>query len=121
MAEHIMDHYKNTKIIGVFNGDDAWKKLVPIRYPQTRVRASVRGRFKGVDMTHALLIVFLTPKTGTPKTIGIHFYPDDRKKVKSIKTETDDLWISSAPYEALKWPDVPKLIKKLVEDTDIKN
>ena len=55
-----MDHYKNTKIIGVFNGDDAWKKLVPIRYPQTRVRASVRGRFKGVDMTHALLIVFLT-------------------------------------------------------------
>jgi hypothetical protein len=115
MAEHIMDHYKNTKIIGVFNGDDAWKKLVPIRYPQTRARACVRVRFKGVDMTHALLIVFLTPKTGTPKTIGIHFYPDDRNKVKSIKTETDDLWISSAPYEALKWPDVPKLIKKLVE------
>ena len=118
MAEHIMDHYKNTKIIGVFNGDDAWKKLVPIRYPQTRVRASVRGRFKGVDMTHALLIVFLTPKTGTPKTIGIHFYPDDRNKVKSIKTETDDLWISSVPYEALKWPDVPKLIKKLVETAE---
>ena len=92
------------------------EKLVPIRWSQTSVRAAVRRRFKGVDMSNSLLIVYLTPKKGKPKKIVVHFYPDIQNSDSNIDDmETDDLWITQAPYSSLEYDDAPKLLKTLTK------
>lgn len=125
MQEAFLERYSKKKILGVYTGDDAWKKLVPIRWPQVEVRAGVRRRFKNDDMSHALLIIFVTPKTGTPKQITVHFYPTVLiPNIASIDVntdiETDDLWITSAPYSLVEVDDAPKLLKKLVKELSSK-
>jgi len=102
-----VDRYKHKKILGFFEGNDAWKKLVPIRWPQVEVRQGVRRRFKNVDMTHALLVIY---KTNTH--IYIDFYPDHRKPTEA-GVESDNLWIEKAPLSLLEAEDAPKLLKKL--------
>lgn len=67
-------------------------------------------------MSHALLIVFITPKTGQPTKIIVHFYPDTRNSVSNMLEETNDLWITQAPYTALEAEDAPKLLKQLTKD-----
>ena len=116
MSDSVLSKYSAKNILAVYHGEDAWKKLVPIRWPQPRVRASVRRRFVGFNMSKALLIIFVAPKTGAPKTIGIHYYPNIDKKVARITKETDDLWITEVPYSALEFEDAPKLLKKLIAE-----
>lgn len=116
MSDSILSKYKSKHVLAVYHGEDAWKKLVPIRWPQLRVRASVRRRFVGFNMSKALLIIFVAPKTGASKTIGIHYYPNIDKKVARITKETDDLWITEVPISALVFEDAPKLLKKLIAE-----
>jgi len=111
-----MEHYDNKRILAVYNGLDAWKKHVPIRWPQPIVAAQVRRRFKNYDMTNSKLVISLTPKTGEPQTITAHFYPHGEHVTADVDTETDDLWITSAPYSLLKADDAPTLLKRLVAD-----
>ena len=113
---HALDKYKSKRVLAVFYGNDAWKKLVPIRWPQVRVRASVRRRFKTTDMSNALLVIFVTPKKGQPTHIAAHFYPDQTRFESRITKETDDLWITEAPYAALDLADAPALLKSLTKD-----
>ena len=113
-----LDKYATKRVLAIFYGPDAWKKLVPIRWPQVQVRAGVRRRFKNADMSNALLVIFVTPKTGQPTHIEAHFYPDQARFEKSIENETEDLWITDAPYAALELEGAPKLLKKLTKDLD---
>jgi hypothetical protein len=64
-------------------------------------------------MTNSKLVISLTPKTGEPHTITAHFYPHSEHVATDVDTETDDLWITSAPYSLLDAEDAPKLLKKL--------
>ena len=114
MRDSILQKYKTKRVLAVYFGEDAWKKLVPIRWPQTRVRASVRRRFKNVDMSNSMLVIFVSPKTGAPKEIGIHFYPDENNSDSNMDVESDDLWIIETPFYAVELEDAPKLLKKLV-------
>jgi hypothetical protein len=116
MSDSILSKYKSKRVLAVYHGEDAWKKLVPIRWPQPRVRASVRRRFVGFNMSKALLIIFVAPRSGAPKTIGIHYYPNTDNKMARIAKETDDLWITDAPISAMEFEDAPKLLKKLLAD-----
>jgi hypothetical protein len=110
-------HYGSARVLGTFQGEDAWAKLVPLRWPQTRMRATVRRRFKNVNMDHALLVIFVTPKTGAPKQIGIHFYIDKRiPGFATIDGENDNIMITEASYDALQVADAPALLRKLVAD-----
>jgi len=113
---HALDKYKSKRVLAIFYGDDAWKKLVPIRWPQVQVRAGVRRRFKTTDMSNALLVIFVTPKTGQPSHIAAHFYPDQARFESQLTRETDNLWITDAPYSALELEGAPKLLKKLTKD-----
>ncbi len=111
-----LDKYATKRVLAIFYGPDAWRKLVPIRWPQVQVRPAVRRRFKNADMSNALLVIFVTPKTGAPTHIEAHFYPDQARFESSIEKETDDLWITDAPYAALELEGAPKLLKKLTKD-----
>ena len=116
MNQEILDKYDSKRILAVYHGDDAWKKLVPIRWHQVAARATTRRRFKKTDMTNSLLIVFVSPKNGPPTKIGAHFYPNKKYFDCDIDgMETDDCWITSAPYSALEADDAPKLLKKLTK------
>ena len=116
MSNTILKRYESKRVLAVYSGNDAWKKLVPIRWPQIRARAAVRPRFKNVDMSNSLLVIFVTPKNGSPEKISIHFYPDETNSDSNIDIETDDLWITEAPYFALEYEDAPKLLKKLIQN-----
>lgn len=116
MEDAILEKYESKRILAVYKGNDAWKKLVPIRWSQVSVRAGVRRRFKNVNMSNSLLVIFLTPKKGKPTNIVTHFYPDKNNVVSDIDAmESDDLWVTQAPYFALEADDAPKLLKKLVK------
>jgi len=115
MSDSILENYASKHVLAVYNGEDAWKKYMPIRWPQASVRASVRRRFKNTNMRRSMLVLFLTYTNRSPDKIHIHFYPD--KTVPDgidITKESDYLWILEAPYSALEYDDAPKLLKKLI-------
>jgi len=114
MRDTILKKYNRKRVLAVYTGKDAWKKIVPIRWSPAS-RAAARRRFKNVDMSNALLIIFVTPKTGTPKKIGVHFYPNANTKISKINKESNDLWITEAPYSLLKLKDAPKLLKNFLQ------
>jgi len=116
MSKKILEKYKSKHILAVYSGEDAWEKLLPIRWIQANSRARVRRFYSKVDKTNSLLIIFLTPKKGVPKQIGIHFYPNKNNYVSNITKETENLWITEAPFFALELDDAPKLLKKLVSE-----
>jgi hypothetical protein len=109
MENIILEKYKNKRILAVYSGKNAWKKIVSIRWQQ-KARAGVRRRFKDVNMNNSLLIIFVTPKTGSPIKIVVHFYLNVNAK------ETDNLWITQAPISALETDDAPKLLKILTKN-----
>lgn len=117
MSDSILEKYRSKHILAVYNGEDAWKKYIPIRWPQVSVRAAVRRRFKKTNMGKSIMIIYVTPKIGSPDKIYVHFYPDitipDITDI-NINIESDYLWIIEAPYSALEFDDAPKLLKKLV-------
>jgi len=52
--------------------------------------SSTPNRFNDVNMDNSLLIIIVTPKTGTPKEIVVHFYPDmnkSRSKIDGLENE----------------------------------
>ena len=66
-------------------------------------------------MDNSLLIIFVTPKTGLPTQIFVHFYPDmNNSKSKIDGFENENLWIIAVPYSIMELDDAPKLFKKLI-------
>lgn len=107
--------YKTKKILAIYEGDDAWKKYLPIRWSQPNVRARTKRLYKGIDMSKSLLVIFTQKKNS--KTISIHFYPNGNYKNAKINGhETDELWIIEAPISALFFKDTPKILKKIILD-----
>jgi len=92
--------YKDCKILAMYEGVEAWNKNVPIRWPQQRIRAAVKRRFRHETMAHALLVIFVTPKSGVPETFGAHFYIDKRLPgVAGIDGADDNIQVTESSYE----------------------
>jgi len=117
MEERILKRYRKDRILAVYYGEDAWKKEVPIRWPQPRVRAAVRRRFRDQSMDQSMLVVFVSPNTGPPKTISAHYYIDKRiPGVSRVDGDHDNIMRTEAPFSAVSLPDAPTLLKKLTKD-----
>jgi hypothetical protein len=111
MRETILAMYEDMRILGVYTGDEAFSHMVTIRWDAGR-RSAVRRRFRGHDMSHALLIIFVTPKTGAPIEIGAHLYLDDTLPITEIH-ETEMVWLVEADYTTVHMENAPKILKQL--------
>ena len=111
MRETILAMYEDMRILGVYTGDEAFSHMVTIRWDAGR-RSAVRRRFRGRDMTNALLIIFVTPKTGAPIEIGAHLYLDDTLPITEIQ-ETEMVWLVTADYTSLEMENAPNILKRL--------
>ena len=119
MEERILEYYTEDRILAVYHGEEAWKKEVPIRWPQPQVRAAVRRRFRNQTMDQSMLVVFVSPKTGPPEMIGAHYYIDKRiPGVSQADGDHDNIMRTDAPFSAVSLPDAPKLLKKLTKDLE---
>jgi len=104
----IVAHFSN--ILKVYSGDEAWRKVLELRYSPGRARTHTKSLFKRDSKENSILILF---HNKTKKTIEYRFYLDTNN-VPDINDESDVNMFGGFFIEKLgKEPDAPAFIRKL--------
>ena len=110
MAE-IVSKFKN--VLKVYTGEEAWAKVLELRYQPGRMRTHVKSMFKTFSKDNSILVLF---HNKAKKTIEYRFYLDTNN-VPDIHDESDvnmfgGFMIENILSPEYETPDTPAYIKK---------
>jgi hypothetical protein len=94
------------EIIATFHGEDAWRRIVTMRYSLPSWRRQVRRAFATVSKKNALLVIFVRNNT-----IGIRYYMDGQITDEEGEENMFEDW----SYEWLEQPECSPMLRKLVK------
>ena len=108
----ILENYTN--VVATFDGEDAWKNVLEIRYQPGAPRARVKRMYRDYTKSGSLLVIFLMgdPPVET-QDIGIHFYLN---RLDGPADEGEDNMFQVVPYTSLEFPRCPKWLKRVFQD-----
>lgn len=109
----ILAQYQN--VLATFEGEEAWKNILEIRYQPGVPRARVKRLFRNYTKSGSLLVVFLMgePPVET-QDIGIHFYLNHLDD-GTADDEGDDNMFQVVPYTSLGFPRCAKWLKRVFQ------
>lgn len=113
----ILEYYNNPtyKIIKTFNGEDAWKYILQIRYQPGHSRAHMKRLWKNFDQINAFLVIFTINDGDKPIKICAHYYANITQYNDPPEIgEGDKNMFSDFDYESLELSDAPKVLKTLI-------
>ena len=100
-----------TNIVATFEGEEAWKNILEIRYQPGASRTRVKRLYRDYTKGGSLLVVFLT---GEFQDIGIHFYLN--RLDGPAEDEGEDNMFQVIERTALEFPRCPKWLKRVFQD-----
>jgi len=103
----ILAHYTN--VVATFEGEEAWKNVLEIRYQPGVPRARVKRMYHNYTKSGSLLVIFLIGE----EDIGIHFYLNHLDG--PADEEGDDNMFQTVPYTSLDFPRCPKWLKRVFQ------
>ena len=105
-----MAHYPH-KIVATFRGEDAWRRIVIMRYSLPSWRRRVRRAFAATSKANAFLVIFIRMKDGAPDTIGIRYYMDTNN---TADEEGEENMFEDWAYEWIEQPECSPMLRKIV-------
>jgi len=103
----IVAHFSN--ILKVYSGDEAWRKVLELRYSPGRHRAHVKSLFKRDSKDNSILVLF---HNKSQKTIEYRFYLDTNN-VPDIDDESNvNMFGGFLIDQMIDDPDAPAFIRK---------
>jgi len=102
-----------TNIMATFEGEEAWKNVLEIRYQPGAPRARVKRLFRDYTKSGSLLVVFLVGGPPETQEIGIHFYLN--RLDGPAEDEGDDNMFQTIPYNSLDFPKCPRWLKRVFQ------
>ena len=106
-----------THIVATFEGEEAWKNVLEIRYQPGAPRARVKRMFRDFTKSGSLLVIFTIGEE--PQDIGIHFYLNYLDPESTAEDEGEDNMFQTVPYNSLDFAKCPKWLKRVT--CNIKN
>jgi hypothetical protein len=106
----ILAHYPH-KIVATFRGEDAWRRIVIMRYNLPSWRRRVRRAFAATSKANAFLVIFIRMKDGAPDTIGIRYYMDTNN---TADEEGEENMFEDWAYEWIEQPECSPMLRKIV-------
>jgi hypothetical protein len=100
-----------SRIVATFEGEEAWKNILELRYQPGAPRSRVKRLFRDYTKSESLLVVFLV---GEVPDIGIHFYLNSLD-TGTADDEGDDNMFQTIPYTILDFPRCPKWLKRVFQ------
>jgi len=102
-----------TNVVATFDGEEAWKNVLEIRYQPGAPRARVKRLFRDFTKSGSLLVIFLVGDPQEPQEIGIHFYLN--RLDGPAEDEGDDNMFQTVPYNSLEFPKCPRWLKRVFQ------
>ena len=103
-----------TNVVATFDGEEAWKNVLEIRYQPGAPRARVKRMYRDYTKSGSLLVIFLMgdPPVET-QDIGIYFYLN--RLDGPADDEGDDNMFQAVPYTSLEFPRCPMWLKRVFQ------
>ena len=101
------------KIIGLYNGEKAWKCMVEFTYSDSNLRRHLRNKWKNYDRSAAYLVIYLDTQDSDDPLIGADYYLNKYHINANPDVENDGDMFHTRDYSFLTEADSPKYLRKL--------
>jgi len=106
-------HDKGYIIKATFRGKEAWKYILQIRYSPGVGRYRMQRLWKKYDKLNGYLIIYTINENNIQTNIGMDYYFNKTDLLNPTQGESDYNMFNKVLFEALEYPNVPKIIKKI--------
>jgi hypothetical protein len=119
---HILTFFNKPgiKILDTFRGEEAWKHIVQIRYHGPRSRASVKRHYSKIPKDNCFLVIYTKSEGDLVTHICASNFINKYDELFNEEPDEGDLnMFDKYPIEYVKFPDIPKIITKLLKTNQL--